>query len=92
MRKFPFALAILSLVAFGANAQKDTLTTEGQFEPFVWPSKPPADCPFVNSKDIVGIAFAGRSLKANAKSSVMTCINYSKMESIYPVLSLDCKC
>lgn len=27
---------------------------------FVWPSKPPADCPFPNSTDIVGVAFTGR--------------------------------
>ena len=26
----------------------------------VWPSKPPADCPFEKSKDLLGIAFTGR--------------------------------
>lgn len=30
------------------------------YAPFDWPSKPPADCPFEPSKDIVGITFTGR--------------------------------
>jgi hypothetical protein len=29
------------------------------FEPFVWPSKPPADCPFEQSDELVGILFTG---------------------------------
>ncbi|MBN1505764.1 MAG: hypothetical protein JW955_02905 [Sedimentisphaerales bacterium] len=33
---------------------------EGQhFKPFIWPSQPPADCPFEPSKDVVGVAFLG---------------------------------
>ncbi len=36
------------------------LYEEGRnFPPFIWPSQPPADCPFEPSKDIVGIAFTG---------------------------------
>ncbi len=30
------------------------------FSPLVWPSKPPADCPFKDSRDIVGVTFTGR--------------------------------
>jgi hypothetical protein len=30
------------------------------YERFVWPSKPPADCPFPQSEEITGIAFTGR--------------------------------
>ena len=36
-------------------------TTEGtRFEPFTWPSQPPADCPFENSTEITGLRFNGR--------------------------------
>ncbi len=32
----------------------------GTFEPFVWPSNPPTDCPFEQSKDLAGLRFAGK--------------------------------
>ncbi|MBL7110510.1 MAG: hypothetical protein ISS19_01035 [Bacteroidales bacterium] len=34
---------------------------EISFEPFIWKSQPPADCPFELSKDLTGISFTGRS-------------------------------
>jgi len=33
---------------------------EINFEPFTWPSQPPADCPFENSTEITGLRFNGR--------------------------------
>jgi hypothetical protein len=36
-------------------------TTAGPgFEPFTWPSRPPADCPFEESTEITGLRFNGR--------------------------------
>ncbi len=32
-----------------------------EFEPFVWPSQPPEDCPFDKSSDIVGVLFNGKA-------------------------------
>ncbi len=38
-----------------------------QSAPMVWPSQPPADCPFQKSSDITGVAFTGRHVRyANA--------------------------
>ncbi len=48
---------LLLLVASGIAKAKEE---DGKhFEAFVWPSQPPADCPFEASKDIVGVAFLG---------------------------------
>ena len=51
-------MASLALTVLWATAQAQHKEGE-QFKPFVWPSQPPADCPFELSKDIVGIAFLG---------------------------------
>jgi len=40
----------------GALAQQQ----DAPFSPRVWPSEPPADCPFPPSKEITGIRFTGR--------------------------------
>ena len=46
--------ALLPVTAAAGDAE------EGRhFKPFIWPSRPPADCPFEPSKEIVGIAFLG---------------------------------
>jgi hypothetical protein len=34
-------------------------TEEINFEPFTWPSQPPADCPFESSTEITGLRFNG---------------------------------
>ena len=49
---------VLSTVLISCSSQ--TQVTSDQFAPIDWPSKPPADCPFEPSKDIVGITFTGR--------------------------------
>ena len=48
-----FCLSSISL--FSQNAKKEI-----SFEPFIWPSSPPGDCPFEKSEDIVGIIFTGK--------------------------------
>ncbi len=48
-----FCLSSISLFAQQAK-------NEINFESFVWPSDPPADCPFEKSEDIVGILFTGK--------------------------------
>jgi len=57
---------IITLVGVGflAMVSSDCVRAAEQpqsksFEPFVWPSKPPADCPFEQSKDLVAILFTG---------------------------------
>jgi hypothetical protein len=53
-------LVIVSLSCWCAGAKAVVEHEEGRdFKPFVWPSQPPADCPFEPSKDIVGVAFLG---------------------------------
>ncbi len=55
---------ILTLLAFvliiKANAQIAELKPEMlKYEPFIWESKTPTDCPFKQSKDFNGIKFLG---------------------------------
>ena len=51
-------LLVASLCAADTTAPPEP--PEGRhFKPFVWPSRPPADCPFESSTDIVGVAFLG---------------------------------
>lgn len=47
------------------------------FDPFVWPSEPPKDCPFPNSKDITGVEFLGTS------------ITYTGADTWYPTWGRD---
>lgn len=51
-------LGTLPLLVAGATAEPRH--EDGHhFKPFVWPSQPPADCPFEKSEDIVDVAFLG---------------------------------
>jgi hypothetical protein len=55
---------LLSIVFFymlilNANSQRENSPI--RFEPFIWKSNPPEDCPFERSKDISGILFTGTS-------------------------------
>jgi len=54
-------LILLTLAfAFQANAQVAALKPEiFRYEPFIWQSAPPADCPFKQSKELTGIKFLG---------------------------------
>jgi hypothetical protein len=49
------SLAVISSNCIRAAEQSQPRS----FEPFVWPSQPPADCPFEQSKNLVGIQFMG---------------------------------
>ena len=51
--------AILFMV-FAPPSDAQPREPTGQPEPWIWPSEPPADCPFEPSEDIVGIAFTGK--------------------------------
>ena len=58
------AKIITLLLAGLAAVSSDYVQAAGQprarsFEPFVWRSEPPADCPFEQSKEVVGILFTG---------------------------------
>ena len=52
---------LLATIGLSADwAAGGTPPGEGRdFPSFVWPSQPPADCPFEHSKDIVGVVFTG---------------------------------
>lgn len=45
-------LVLLGVISSPCNAAEEKT-------PVIWPSRPPADCPFERSSDIVGIAFTG---------------------------------
>ena len=55
---FALVVALEMILTCAAQAQGHDSET---FEPIDWPSKPPADCPFEPSEDIVGITFTGRN-------------------------------
>ncbi|MCK4855388.1 MAG: hypothetical protein KAT31_14015, partial [Bacteroidales bacterium] len=44
---------------FNAYSQKEKSVIT--YEPFIWESDAPGDCPFERSKDITGILFTGTS-------------------------------
>ena len=56
-------VCLFFLVTIGATGLPATAATGSEdgrhFKPFVWPSQPPADCPFKASEDIVDVAFLG---------------------------------
>ena len=54
-----FILSILFYCSIAIYAQNED--KEINYQPFIWESEPPADCPFEKSEDIVGIRFKGRS-------------------------------
>ncbi len=54
------ALVAVIVIGSGTVTWIEAAVQDGaHFRPFVWPSQPPADCPFEPSEDIVGIAFLG---------------------------------
>jgi hypothetical protein len=50
-------IGLFCLTAIPSFAQEKSKSIN--FEPFIWPSNPPADCPFEPSEDLVGIMFNG---------------------------------
>ena len=55
--KFPsIILWLISIFMYGQNAIKPEIL---KFEPFIWKSEPPADCPFRQSTEFTGIKFQG---------------------------------
>lgn len=59
LKKIATILAAVLQVILLADAGAQVHESKS-FEPFDWPSKVPADCPFEQSEDIVGITFTGR--------------------------------
>ena len=55
------ALALLPLMSCSRHNQKPPATQDSHER--VWPSEPPADCPFPKSNDMTGIAFTGRHVR-----------------------------
>lgn len=58
-------MLLLSVTSCAAQSQPGQRIVKYQtkpdfFDAFIWPSKPPADCPFEQSDDIVGIYFTGQ--------------------------------
>lgn len=64
MKMIPAALLLLGLSALPLSARAaiaQRLVVAPLPQPFwVWPSTPPADCPFPPSTDVVGVGFTGR--------------------------------
>lgn len=55
-----FLLSVMVLMIAQTNGQLNIQSPEVfKYEPFVWPSRPPADCPFKSSRNIRGIRFSG---------------------------------
>ena len=57
--KYRYLLLLLSMIALSGTPQIPDAPIE--FDPFVWPSEPPDDCPFEQSTDIVGLLFTGQA-------------------------------
>lgn len=53
------SLFLLFSLFFVASAQTHLKPDTLRYESFVWPSEPPADCPFEQSKELSGIRFSG---------------------------------
>jgi hypothetical protein len=47
------------IVSCGLTLSAAPREHKAYFEPFIWKSEPPQDCPFRPSKDITGILFTG---------------------------------
>ena len=50
-------LSVFSCVLVVAAAEKREY--KQYFEPFIWKSEPPADCPFPPSRELTGVQFTG---------------------------------
>ena len=76
-----FALAVCVLAGAQAGAQSRPAGAAGAKDSGyrLWPSAPPADCPFAASEDIVGLAFTGR------------CARYTGADTWYPSWASDGK-
>ncbi len=61
--KLTYSLFIVGLIAFmhldGKSQVQLVKPDTISFKPFVWPSQPPENCPFKQSKEFVGIRFLG---------------------------------
>jgi len=54
-------LILLAVVLSGpVYAEEKAAPNQQKFMPFIWPSQPPKDIPFEQSKDLVGILFTGK--------------------------------
>jgi hypothetical protein len=59
----PVGLALTCIAALAASAA-ERLVDAPPPQPFrVWPSAPPADCPFPKSDTLVGVGFTGRHVE-----------------------------
>ena len=62
-----FVVASSSIFVWNLRARQACAAEEAILQATVWPSDPPASCPFQKSTDITGIAFTGRHVRyANA--------------------------
>lgn len=62
MKKFKFVQIFILLVFIIGSANSQTVDLRPEilkFEPFVWASELPADCPFIQSDEFTGIKFLG---------------------------------
>ncbi len=55
--RFLISIIFSNILLFSAYSQNTAIT----YEPFIWKSEAPADCPFERSEDITGILFKGTS-------------------------------
>jgi len=55
LRNWFFCILVFAGYSAFSQTKPDTL----YFKPFIWMSEPPADCPFVQSKELTGIKFLG---------------------------------
>ena len=53
-------LLITIPVCYSNHSADNVAVTSENYAPMIWPSQPPADCPFEKSEDIAGIYFTGR--------------------------------
>ena len=60
MKTIQILIVLASILTIKANAQIAELKPEIlNYEPFIWQSETPEDCPFTQSKELTGIKFLG---------------------------------
>src|SRR5512137_706866 len=59
MTRTSVVLAAAALLSIGMTVSSQVKPDTLRYEPFVWESRPPADCPFPQSKEFKGIKLLG---------------------------------
>ena len=87
-----FFIIIFGLTYGSLKSQSITLSLDTlRFPAFIWPSEPPADCPFPQSKEFHAIKFVGIKYLTNNICIDITCSRSVKFIRFIPDLTFHLK-